>query len=123
MKFVSNATLDYLSINTTFDLKYPIKEIVTPFICIGPHFDYLLIVGDSFASIKELKNTSIGLIIGSGLKYSISNFQIGLRADYYFDFTKIAKWESEFETEYPRYGGEITAKIFSINLFVGLKIK
>jgi hypothetical protein len=35
------ATLDYLSINTTFDVKYRIKKSVTPFISFGPRCDIL----------------------------------------------------------------------------------
>lgn len=61
------ATLDYLSINTMIDLKYRIKEIVSPFISIGPRFDYLVISSKHFDSLKEideLKRISIGLILG-----------------------------------------------------------
>lgn len=115
-------TLDYLSINTMIDLKYKIKETVTPFISFGPRFDYLVSSSnhfDSIEEIEELKSTSIGLILGGGLKYDISNIQFGLRADYYLDFTKVADWTIE-NTE---NGGEVTVNTFTINLSIGYRLK
>jgi hypothetical protein len=35
------AKLNYFSVNTTFDLKYPIKDRIIPYISVGPRFDYL----------------------------------------------------------------------------------
>ena len=115
-------TLDYLSINTTVDLKYPIKENVFPFICFGPRLDYLFNNSNHFDGLKELnelRNTSIGLILGGGLKYDISNIQFGFRADYYLNFTKVADWT------YQKTGisEEINANTFTINLTIGYKLK
>jgi len=115
-------TLDYLSINTTVDLKYPLKEKVFPFICFGPRLDYLFNNSKHFDELKklnELKNTSIGLILGGGLKYDISNIQLGLRADYYLNFTKVADWP----TQNTGTGGEVTVNTFTINLTIGYKLK
>lgn len=115
-------TLDYLSINTMIDLKYKIKEAITPFISFGPRFDYLVSSSKHFDSLKEidaLNSSSIGLIFGGGLKYDISKIQFGLRADYYLDFTKVAVWTIE-DTG---IDGEVTVKTFSINLTIGYKLK
>ncbi len=115
-------TLDYLSINTMIDFKYSIKETVTPFISFGPRIDYLMSSSKHFDSLKdidELKSTSIGLILGGGLKYDISNLQFGLRADYYLDFTKVADWTIENTGN----GGEVTVKTFTINLTIGYRLK
>lgn len=115
-------TLDYLSINTTIDLKYRIKETVSPFISFGPRFDYLVSSSKHFDSLKEideLKSTSIGIILGGGLKYDISNLQFGLRADYYLDFTKVTDWT----IENTGYGGEVTVNTFTINLTIGYRLK
>ncbi|NLD50204.1 MAG: PorT family protein [Clostridiaceae bacterium] len=115
-------TLDYISINTMIDLKYRIKEIVTPFIGFGPRFDYLVSSSKHFdilEDIDELKSTSIGLILGGGLKYDISNLQFGLRADYYLDLTKIADWTFENTGN----GGEVTVNSFTINLSIGYRLK
>jgi hypothetical protein len=67
---------------------------------------------------NELKNTLFGLILGGGVKYDISNLQLGLRADYYFDFTKIADYKNE-ETG---IRGETTVNTFTINLIVGYRL-
>ncbi|WP_299680591.1 outer membrane beta-barrel protein [uncultured Tenacibaculum sp.] len=115
-------SLDYLSINTTIDFKYKIKERLSPFISFGPRFDYLVNSSKHFESlenINELKRTSLGLIFGGGLKYDISNFQLGLRADYYLDFTKVANWETESSPN----GGEVTVDTFTINLTIGYRFK
>jgi hypothetical protein len=113
--------LDYFSINTTFDLKYRIKEAVSPFISIGPRLDYLVSSSKMFDDLKdmdELNNVAIGLILGGGLKYDYSNLQFGLRADYYIDFTKVADWKiEETNTE-----GEVTVNTFTINLTIGYKL-
>lgn len=116
------ATLDYLSINTMIDLKYRIKEIVLPFISIGPRFDYLVSSSKHFDSLKEideLKRISIGLILGAGLKFDISNLQFGLRADYYLDFTKVADWTIENS----EISGKVTVNTFTINLTIGYRLK
>jgi len=115
-------TLDYLSINTTFDLKYRIKETVTPFISFGPRIDFLVRSSrhfDALEEIKELKNIAIGFIVGVGLKYDISNLQFGLRADYYYDFTNIADWKIENTGNV----GKVEVNTFTINFTIGYKIK
>ena len=120
---IEKPTLDYLSMNTMIDLKYRIKETtITPFISFGPRFDYLLNTSKHFDVLEELddlKNISIGLIFGGGLKYDLSNLQFGLRADYYLDFTKVADWS----TENTRIGGEISTNTFTISLTIGYRLK
>ena len=122
------ATLDYLSINTTIDLKYPIKETISPFISVGPRFEYLLSNSKHFDILDDgsLNSVSIGLILGAGVKYDISNLQLGLRADYYLDFTKIADWTIQYggygiENSTKRVG--ISANTFTVNLTVGYRLK
>ena len=115
-------TLDYLSINTTIDFKYRIKKTIIPFIGLGPRFDYLLNASRHFDGLKELdelKSISIGLILGGGLKYEISNLQFGLRADYYLDFTKIANWTIEDSG----VEGKVSVNTFTINLSIGYRLK
>ena len=120
-KLIEKATLDYLSINTTIDFKYRIKETIFPYISFGPRFDYLL-RSKHFDALKEsdiLKNTSIGLILGGGLKYEISNLQFGLRADYFLDFTKVADWTVENSGNV----GKISVNTFTISLSIGYRLK
>jgi opacity protein-like surface antigen len=117
------ATLDYLSINTTMDFKYPVKETISPFISFGPRFDYLLHSSrffDTLSEVAAIKKSSFGLILGGGLKYDLSNLQFGLRADYYLDFSKkIADWT--FDN--PGTGGSISVNTFTINLTIGYRLK
>jgi len=112
--------LDYLSINTTIDFKYPIKEKFAPFISVGPRVDFLISSKniDVLEGIGELNSTELGLILGGGIKYDISNIQLGLRADYYLDFTNVGDWSSE------RTGnsGEVTVNTFAVNLTIGFKL-
>ncbi len=116
------STLDYLSINTMIDLKYRIKEMVSPFISFGPRLDYLVNSSWHFDDLKEidgLKRASYGLILGGGLKYDISDFQFGLRADYYLDFTKVADWTIESTG----ISGEVKVNTFTINLIIGYRLR
>ena len=118
---IKRATLDYVSFNTMIELKYRVKERVTPFMGIGPRFDYLVSSSVHFASIKEideLRNASLGFILGGGIKYDVSRLQFGLRADYYLDFTKIADWTNESTG----IGGEVTVNTFTINLALGYRL-
>lgn len=119
---IQKPTLDYLSINTMIDLKYRITETVSPFISFGPRIDYLVNSNkyfDSLEDINELQSTSIGLILGGGLKYNISNLQLGLRTDYYLNFTKVADWTNESNG----VKGEVTVNTFTVNLTIGYKLK
>ena len=119
--FISKPTLDYLSVNTMIDLKYPIKQF-SPFISFGPRIDYLLSSSDHFDVIDGydgLNTFSVGLLLGGGLKYDIYNFQFGIRADYYVDFTKVADWTIPSTGN----GGEISVHTITINLTIGYKLK
>jgi len=119
---IDKPILDYLSINTTVDIKYRIKETITPFISFGPRLDYLVNSSEQFDGLKEfdeLNSTSAGLLLGGGIKYDISKIQFGLRADYYLDFTKVADWTIE-NTENI---GEVTVNTFTINLSLGFRLK
>jgi len=122
LNLTSKPTLDYFSINTTIDFKYRLKETLSPFISFGPRFDYLINRSNFFSDLEELNKTSIGLLLGGGLKYDYSRFQFGLRADYYLDFKKFSKI-AEWAQESNRFAGEISVKTFTINLTVGYRLK
>ncbi len=116
------ATLDYLSVNTSIEFKYEIKEKLSPFISLGPRLDYLLSNSKQFdvlVKLDELNKISTGFIVGGGLKYEISSLQLGLRADYYLDFTPIADWTIEETGK----SGEIKSNTFTLNLIFGYKLK
>ena len=114
-------TLDYLSVNTTFNLKYPVKEKFVPFLCLGPRFDYLVKSSKEFKLLKdidELRNHAFGLIFGGGLNYQLSRFQVGLRGDYYLDFTKVADWTDATTG----YGVAVDLKTITVNLMLGYRL-
>ena len=116
------ATLKYVSINSTFNFKYPIKDKIIPFLNVGPRIDYLF--ANNFVSvngsgeIEELHKYNFGLILGGGVKYVFSKVQIGVRADKYINFNNIGKFSHQF------IDNTTTAndKTFTINLSVGLKL-
>lgn len=88
----------------------------------GPRVDFLVNSSKHFDGLVELdglRKSTFGLILGGGLKYDISNLQFGLRADYYFDFTKVADWTIESTGN----GGEVTVNTFAINLTIGYRLK
>jgi hypothetical protein len=73
------AYLDYLTVNTTLDVKYPIKDRIIPFISVGPRCDYLTSYSkefDGLNNINALKDYNIGFILGGGLKYDLLKIQI-----------------------------------------------
>lgn len=118
---IDKAALDYLSLNTTFDVKYKIKELVAPFISVGPRVDYLFNWSNQFDGLEEinkLNKISAGLILGAGLRFDVSNMELGLRADYYLDFTKVAEWTGDL----PNFSGEIKTNTFTLNLTIGYKL-
>lgn len=115
------ASLDYLALNTLLNLKYDINERYTPFVCFGPQIGYLISYNDQFDNINNyLEKKSFGIVLGGGLKYKISKFQLGLRTDYYSDFSKVGDWTGK------RMGGG--GKIAPINAYsfsfsIGYKLK
>ena len=116
---IEKPTLDYISINTTIDLKYPIKKM-SPFISCGPRFDHLIKSSSQFGGLKALnvlENKSIGLLLGGGVKFDFSKIQLGLRADYYLNFTKIAERTDSFGNSQ-----KVTVNTYTIDLMIGYRI-
>jgi len=120
---VTNKTnLGYLSINTTIDMKYPIRNLLIPFISLGPRLDYL-ISNKSESRWDILKSSVFGITMGGGLKYNISKMQIGLRFDHYLNFNK----NSELRAM-PSYTGflsavPITEKTSLLSISIAYKLK
>ncbi len=74
---ILQVNMDYLSLNTTFELKYPIRNKITPFISYGPRLDMLL----NEMYLTNYNKYNYGLLLGGGLKYDINRIQIGFRMD------------------------------------------
>ena len=114
--------LDYLTLNTTLDLKYPIKDKVVPFISIGPRIDYIISTSDNFKALKdmdELNMFSCGINLGIGIKYQFSRFQIGMRGDYLYNFNKISDYYNPIDLT----GLKVSDNTFLLNTFLGYRLK
>lgn len=116
------AKLDYLTMNTTIDLKYGLKQYGSPYLSIGPRFDYLINFSEEFNQFDEnnkLNKYNFGLLVGVGYKYEIFDVMFGLRADYYANFMKIAEWDADVNT----VGGSIQDQTYTITATIGYKLK
>lgn len=120
--FTETAKLNYISFNTTLDFKYPIKERFVPYISAGPRLDYLANYSKEFDLINDadlLNKYTFGMLLGGGLKCNFSQFQFGIRADYYLNFNQIAEWSAATDN----LGGKINDNTYTINLSIGYKLK
>lgn len=120
---ITNKTdLGYLSFNTAFNLKYPVRDLIIPYISAGPRIDYL--IKDSSESRWDiLKPAIFGTTMGGGLICRISGIEIGLRYDHYLNFNK----NSELRT-IPGYSGfigavEMTEKTSLLSITIAYKLK
>lgn len=116
------ATADYISFNTTIDLKYPIKDKFIPFVSLGPRIDFLVSNSIEFKKLKDnndLYKLNSGINFGLGIKYKISKFLIGLRGDYLMPFANIA----DYKTVVGQPDKHIKDKTFLINFIFGYQLK
>jgi hypothetical protein len=111
----------YLSFNTQVDFKYPVTRNIRPFLSVGPRIDYLTSrrnVENVRYSIGEPRLFSIGLITGAGVKYDMAKYQLGLRSDYYLNFTAMNKVRP-----YTVARGQLFDETFTINFMLGFKLQ
>ncbi len=118
---INKTDFRFFTFNTRLDLKYPIRNLIIPYISFGPRLDHLDY--DKSDSRWTMTETSVfGMILGCGIKYSISKVQIGLRFDRYINFHSNSKLISV-----PSYSGylseeQITEKLSLISLGIGYKL-
>jgi hypothetical protein len=108
--------LDYFSLNTTIDFKIKVKEIIVPFIGIGPSFGILFSHNDQldhFNNADELSTITYGLLINGGFKVQFSKCQVGLVCDYLTDFDNNSSWS----------GYDLKSKTILVNLILGYKLQ
>ncbi|MFA8449071.1 MAG: hypothetical protein ACEPOW_00080 [Bacteroidales bacterium] len=117
--------LDYVSVNTLVNLKYPIAGKVTPYISFGPRVDYLFDFNDLFVKyeeINEIGKLSYGLLLGGGVKYRYNRMSFGVRSDYYLNFVKVADEKIDYE-ELEKLGLEarisVEDKVYSLQFSIG----
>ncbi len=112
--------LDYLTFNSTIDLKYPLNEKLVSFISCGPRVDYLLNNSNHFDPLKsmnELEDITLGVILGGGIRYTRQNMEYGVRVDYYADLNSPAEWTVE------NVNGKVSLNTLTVNCTVGYRLK
>ena len=109
---ILDVSLDYLTLNTTCEFKYQLKNKVTPFISYGPRLDMLL----NELYLTTYNRFNYGLLLGGGIKYDINKIQLGFRLDYYFNFNKINMTRTEV------FAGIINDKTLACNLSFGYRL-
>jgi hypothetical protein len=121
--------LDYLTLNTTANLKLPVKDIFVPYLFAGPRIDYLVsykedvVFLEQFDEMDALNKFTYGLVTGAGFDFQIQQFLIGTVFSYYFNFNKIVDWTTETEiSNIPEVTNTVDDKTFTINLKVGYRL-
>jgi len=119
--------LNFLTINTTFNLKIPIKKSIEPNIFIGPRLDYLFSKNDGILKqvydVSKINKVIYGILCGAGINFNVKRFQLGLVVDYYFNINKLVDYTKTYNLS--NGSREITEKIydntFTINALIGFK--
>ena len=112
--------LNYITVNTVFEAKIPVKDLVVPFIHVGPRVDYLISFSDNvqlfnqFTEVDELNKTIYGVIGGGGVDFRFSKFKVGLVFDYFWNINKLVDYKANTGATH-----QIDIHAFSINAQVG----
>ena len=107
--------LNYLTLNTGIDIKFPVAKYVIPYISVGQRLDYLTGSSgntDQLLEFDELKDFVFGFLIGGGVKFDLGRILFGFRADYYLNTGNIA----EYNTDY--YGTGLGKSVIKNNLIL-----
>jgi len=114
--------LNYLSINTTFDLKIPIKNVIEPYIFVGPRLDYLIKYKENIVFLKQFDDAgklikiSYGFITGAGINFQIKKIQLGAIFKYYMNLNKLVDYTSDYNVS-----NKISDNTFTVNFQIGYK--
>jgi hypothetical protein len=114
--------LNFLTVNTTFNFKVPIKNIVEPYVFAGPRLDYLASYTDgswdlllNYEKNGKLNKLIYGAIFGGGINVMIKRFRVGLDFDYYYNLNKLVDYEKKWGPE------QFSSDVYAINAFFGYK--
>ena len=118
--------LNFFTINTTFNLKIPIKEFIEPYIFFGPRLDYLFSYSDGKDRFiyelnynKKLNSIIYGILFGGGINFKVKRFILGLNFDYYFNLNKLVDYYRTYHNQYSKE--QLYDKTFTINALIGFK--
>lgn len=73
---------------------------------------------DGLDNLNELNSIAAGLLLGGGFTCLFDKLQVGLRADYYLDFTNIADWEMEQTS----IEGLVKTNVFTVGVTMGYRL-
>jgi Outer membrane protein beta-barrel domain len=114
--------LNFVTINTTLNLKIPVKKILEPYIFVGPRLDYLISYKENIAFIKQfddagkLNKFSYGLLLGGGINFNVKKIRLGITLDYYLNMNKLVNDEAKTGVTNKLYDNT-----FAINALIGYK--
>ena len=94
----ASETFDYVSINTLFNFKYPLKGNWMPYLSFGPHADFMTSHTHFFPYFDYPGvglRRSYGIVYAVGIRYAFTHFLIGLRAEHLVDVTPLAHLDRE----------------------------
>ena len=115
--------MNYLTVNTTVNLKVPIKDLLEPYIFAGPRLDYLVSWKETNSFLQffddegALNKISWGLLLGGGINFHFSRFLVGASFDYYLDFNKMVDYTVTTGTTTKVYD-----HTFTVNAVLGYKL-
>jgi hypothetical protein len=114
--------LNYFTLNTTFNIKILIKQILEPYIFVGPKIDYLFSYSEK-GEIRQYDHTKInklsyGILYGGGINFNINRIQLGIVFEKEFNINKLVdeKYISIYKQTYKYYDNT-----FTIDVFIGVK--
>jgi hypothetical protein len=125
--------LNYITLNTAFVFKVPIKNHFIPYLIAGPRFDYLVSFNDPESIIDYIltstgfDNFLYGLLTGVGVDYNTNKFSLGIVFNYYINLKKIYDYSGSFPEESGfadrwHFGHSINDRTFTLNFRIGCKL-
>jgi len=123
----STTRLNFLTINTTCNLGLPIKEILKPYIFVGPRLDYLFSYDETSGFINNFYHQNkvnkliYGILFGAGINFNIKRFQLGLVADYYLNINKLVNYKGVSSLGDHEDTYIINDNTFTLNALIGYK--
>lgn len=99
-------TFDYVSINTLFNLKYPLKGNWEPYISLGPHADFMTSHNHTFYYFdfpNVLNKRCYGMVYAVGIRHAFSHVLVGLRAEHLVDLTPLVHLGDETNYTHTRF--------------------
>jgi len=116
--------LNYLTVNTAFIFKIPVKDVIFPYIMAGPRIDYLISYKENIAFIKQFEDADkvnyliYGIIMGIGINYKFDKIQLGIVFNYYVNLNKMV----DYTWENPNITNKISDNTFALNFQIGYKL-